>query len=200
MHCSASGADCRPKVVESTSVGHLRLIYSPFGEFKRAAGISYPATLWLPFILCRYRIYFTWHLIRRSQSPGSVDVGRWAESRQAYSPNLFKTKGRPIYPRINWSTINYSNVLFLLSLLLSDSNSQGIELEPEVEGRISNVTFPAGREAVLTCSVRNLGRYKVNKWHPDSIVVCIRLSIREALTNPSPYRAHKGVAKTNIIS
>lgn len=41
-------------------------------------------------------------------------------------------------------------------------NSQGIELEPEVEGRISNVTFPAGREAVLTCSVKNLGRYKVN--------------------------------------
>lgn len=112
MHCSASGADCRPKVVESSSVGHLRLIYSPFGEFKRAAGISYPATLWLPFILCRYRIYFTWHLIRRSQSPGSVDVGRWAESRRRYSLNLFKTKGRPIYPRINWSTINYSNVLF----------------------------------------------------------------------------------------
>lgn len=36
-----------------------------------------------------------------------------------------------------------------------------MELEPEFEGTITNVTFPAGREAVLTCSVRNLGRYKV---------------------------------------
>jgi neurotrimin len=34
-------------------------------------------------------------------------------------------------------------------------------VEPEFEGTIQNVTFPAGREAVLTCSVRNLGRYKV---------------------------------------
>ncbi|XP_053691336.1 lachesin [Sabethes cyaneus] len=33
--------------------------------------------------------------------------------------------------------------------------------EPEFEGTIQNVTFPAGREAVLTCSVKNLGRYKV---------------------------------------
>lgn len=63
---------------------------------------------------------------------------------------------------MNWATINYSNVLFLFFPILSELNSQGIELEPEVEGRISNVTFPAGREAVLTCSVKNLGRYKVH--------------------------------------
>ncbi|KAL7020222.1 hypothetical protein ACKWTF_011422 [Chironomus riparius] len=43
---------------------------------------------------------------------------------------------------------------------LSDINLSG-DLEPEFEGTIQNVTFPAGREAVLTCSVRNLGRYKV---------------------------------------
>lgn len=34
-------------------------------------------------------------------------------------------------------------------------------MEPEFEGTIQNVTYPAGREAVLTCSVKNLGRYKV---------------------------------------
>lgn len=50
---------------------------------------------------------------------------------------------------------------FLLYFLFSDLNLQGVELEPEFEGTITNVTFPAGREAVLTCSVRNLGRYKV---------------------------------------
>uniref|UniRef100_A0A1B0CYR1 Uncharacterized protein n=1 Tax=Phlebotomus papatasi TaxID=29031 RepID=A0A1B0CYR1_PHLPP len=44
---------------------------------------------------------------------------------------------------------------------MSDVNLQGVEPEPEFEGTISNVTFPAGREALLTCSVKNLGRYKV---------------------------------------
>lgn len=38
---------------------------------------------------------------------------------------------------------------------------QTTESEPEFEGTIMNVTYPIGREAVLTCSVRNLGRYKV---------------------------------------
>ncbi|XP_055694883.1 lachesin [Lutzomyia longipalpis] len=42
-----------------------------------------------------------------------------------------------------------------------DANLQGVEPEPEFEGTIANVTFPAGREALLTCSVKNLGRYKV---------------------------------------
>lgn len=68
-------------------------------------------------------------------------------------PNLFRDE-----------SVLFSQVkrYFSSSRSLSDLNSQGIEPEPEVEGRISNVTFPAGREAVLTCSVRNLGRYKVN--------------------------------------
>lgn len=70
-------------------------------------------------------------------------------------------------------------------------NSQGIELEPEVEGRISNVTFPAGREAVLTCSVKNLGRYKVNM----NGTVCEWDFIYE-----TGEELAKGVAKTNIIS
>lgn len=46
-----------------------------------------------------------------------------------------------------------------------DINLQGLDVaEPEFEGTIQNVTFPAGREAVLTCSVRNLGRYKVSDF------------------------------------
>lgn len=40
--------------------------------------------------------------------------------------------------------------------------NQGVELEPEFLGSISNVTYPVGREAVLTCSVKNLGKYKVS--------------------------------------
>ncbi|CRL05482.1 CLUMA_CG018236, isoform B [Clunio marinus] len=44
---------------------------------------------------------------------------------------------------------------------LADISLQGLDVEPEFEGTIQNVTFPAGREAVLTCSVKNLGRYKV---------------------------------------
>ncbi|XP_055294810.1 lachesin [Sitodiplosis mosellana] len=46
------------------------------------------------------------------------------------------------------------------SQTLQDIN-QGVELEPEFIGSISNVTYPVGREAVLTCSVKNLGKYKV---------------------------------------
>ncbi|XP_058454341.1 lachesin [Malaya genurostris] len=50
-----------------------------------------------------------------------------------------------------------------LSTALQEINQQQqpADPEPEFEGTIQNVTFPAGREAVLTCSVKNLGRYKV---------------------------------------
>ncbi|XP_055635372.1 lachesin-like isoform X2 [Toxorhynchites rutilus septentrionalis] len=41
------------------------------------------------------------------------------------------------------------------------SQQQPADPEPEFEGVIQNVTFPAGREAVLTCSVKNLGHFKV---------------------------------------
>ncbi|ALC45533.1 CG14521, partial [Drosophila busckii] len=41
-----------------------------------------------------------------------------------------------------------------------DSNSQ-LDPDPEFIGFINNVTYPAGREAVLACSVRNLGKNKV---------------------------------------
>ena len=34
--------------------------------------------------------------------------------------------------------------------------------EPEFEEDIRNVTVPAGREAILSCVVRNLGKYKVS--------------------------------------
>ncbi|XP_049536640.1 lachesin [Anopheles darlingi] len=36
-----------------------------------------------------------------------------------------------------------------------------VDLEPEFEGTIQNISSPTGREAILTCSVKNLGRYKV---------------------------------------
>lgn len=62
----------RPKKSPNLPWDFLGLIYSPFGEFKHAMGlrlIPYPATLLLPFILCRYRIYFTWHLIHLTRPP-----------------------------------------------------------------------------------------------------------------------------------
>lgn len=59
------------------------------------------------------------------------------------------------------SLIQWLFFIFFCVFFFSDLNLQGVELEPEFEGTITNVTFPAGREAVLTCSVRNLGRYKV---------------------------------------
>lgn len=34
--------------------------------------------------------------------------------------------------------------------------------QPEFIGYIANVTYPAGREAQLTCTVKNLGKYKVS--------------------------------------
>lgn len=33
--------------------------------------------------------------------------------------------------------------------------------EPEFEGQIGNLTTPVGRETVLSCTVSNLGKYKV---------------------------------------
>lgn len=45
------------------------------------------------------------------------------------------------------------------------------EKEPEFSAPIKNITVPAGREAVLTCSVTELGHYKVSsrshlkKWY-----------------------------------
>lgn len=37
-----------------------------------------------------------------------------------------------------------------------------LDPDPEFIGTINNVTFPAGREAILACSVRNLGKNKVS--------------------------------------
>lgn len=59
------------------------------------------------------------------------------------------------------SLLRFLRYYFLFFRFASDLN-QGIEFEPEFLGSISNVTYPAGREAVLTCSVKNLGKYKVS--------------------------------------
>lgn len=37
------------------------------------------------------------------------------------------------------------------------------EKEPEFSAPIKNITVPLGREGVLTCSVTELGHYKVSK-------------------------------------
>ncbi|XP_053670274.1 lachesin [Anopheles nili] len=44
---------------------------------------------------------------------------------------------------------------------LNQAQQLPVDLEPEFEGTIQNISSPTGREAVLTCSVKNLGRYKV---------------------------------------
>ncbi|XP_061498822.1 lachesin [Anopheles gambiae] len=44
---------------------------------------------------------------------------------------------------------------------LNQSQQLPVDLEPEFEGTIQNISSPTGREAILTCSVKNLGRYKV---------------------------------------
>uniref|UniRef100_A0A182IP77 Ig-like domain-containing protein n=1 Tax=Anopheles atroparvus TaxID=41427 RepID=A0A182IP77_ANOAO len=44
---------------------------------------------------------------------------------------------------------------------LSQLQQLPVDLEPEFEGTIQNISSPTGREAILTCSVKNLGRYKV---------------------------------------
>ncbi|XP_058986522.1 lachesin [Musca domestica] len=47
-----------------------------------------------------------------------------------------------------------------LTQMLNEPNMQ-LDPDPEFIGTINNVTFPAGREAILACSVRNLGKNKV---------------------------------------
>lgn len=54
------------------------------------------------------------------------------------------------------------NTLHTLPTLSTESNSQ-LDPDPEFIGFINNVTYPAGREAVLACSVRNLGKNKVGQ-------------------------------------
>ncbi|XP_075145607.1 dpr-interacting protein gamma [Haematobia irritans] len=48
-------------------------------------------------------------------------------------------------------------------LMMNGMNDPIMQLDPDPEfiGTINNVTFPAGREAILACSVRNLGKNKV---------------------------------------
>ena len=62
--------------------------------------------------------------------------------------------------------VQVSNV-FPVSSCFSDSfldNGIGRD-EPEFEEDIRNVTVPAGREAILSCVVRNLGKYKVSSHY-----------------------------------
>ena len=63
-----------------------------------------------------------------------------------------------LYVVCHFPVLKFENVLIFFFV---EINLQGLDLEPEFDGTIQNVTYPAGREAVLTCSVRNLGRYKV---------------------------------------
>lgn len=39
------------------------------------------------------------------------------------------------------------------------------DLDPDFSKAIGNITVPIGREAVLSCSVTNLGPYKVNVYY-----------------------------------
>lgn len=50
--------------------------------------------------------------------------------------------------------------MYLLCLACIDGAEWG-GFEPEFIGPMSNVTVPAGRDAVLSCSVANLGGHKV---------------------------------------
>lgn len=110
---SALRPHCKEIRAAESFVRAERLIYSPFWEFKRAAGIPYPATLLLPFILCLYRIYFTWHLIRCFSTyyvyllwPRPTPVGgRWKKDHTRQAALLIRKsqrRRRPIYPRMNW--------------------------------------------------------------------------------------------------
>ncbi|XP_021944336.2 lachesin [Folsomia candida] len=45
--------------------------------------------------------------------------------------------------------------------LFSDTFLERVSNEPDFVGNIKNVTVPAGREAILSCSVSNLGKFKV---------------------------------------
>lgn len=53
------------------------------------------------------------------------------------------------------SLFNKEFSLFCISLSL-------ISADPKFSAPISNVTFPVGREALLTCVVQDLGSYKVS--------------------------------------
>ncbi|XP_055549938.1 lachesin [Wyeomyia smithii] len=78
------------------------------------------------------------------------------------------------------------------STALQEINLQQVpaEPEPEFEGTIQNVTFPAGREAVLTCSVKNLGRYKVG-WLRASDQMVLALEGRVVTHNSRVSVVHE---------
>ncbi|EDV95012.1 lachesin [Drosophila grimshawi] len=72
-----------------------------------------------------------------------------------------------------------------------ESNSQ-LDPDPEFIGFINNVTYPAGREAVLACSVRNLGKNKVG-WLRASDQTVLALQGRVVTHNARISVMHQDV-------
>ena len=51
-------------------------------------------------------------------------------------------------------------VMFFFVFLFAETNGM-----PRFVGPVTNVTVPVGREAIITCTVENLGSFKVTAWN-----------------------------------
>ncbi|XP_063709358.1 lachesin-like [Culicoides brevitarsis] len=87
-------------------------------------------------------------------------------------------------------TLNNLNGITSASQTIQDLSNQATEVEPEFDGTITNVTFPAGREAVLTCSVKNLDKFKVG-WLRASDQTVLALANRVVSHNPRITVVHE---------
>jgi len=70
-------------------------------------------------------------------------------------------------------------IKFTKGLILKDKFTISGTPIPEFVGAVENVTVPVGRDAIFTCNVKNLGRFKVRKHqfhqHFTSSFFCIKL-------------------------
>ncbi|XP_050101700.1 hemicentin-1 [Anopheles aquasalis] len=127
--------------------------------------VKVPSTLRARPILTIFAVLRHFKIQLKAANPTTAAAAATAVS----SPARVATMEQNVYMQI-------SVVLMLLFLMMVDGlegsltpaqqdpnqlQQLSVDLEPEFEGTIQNISSPTGREAILTCSVKNLGRYKV---------------------------------------
>lgn len=100
----------------------------------------------------KHPLLMKWILLKKERYNGFAIILSTKESETSVEPMSIIL----IHIKVGIRSIFYVFFFFFFS------DIQG-EIEPEFESTLQNVTFPLGREAVLTCTVRNLGRYKVRE-------------------------------------
>lgn len=90
------------------------------------------------------------------------------------SRNLFSMQAYVSFRVLFSRKYNVGLVLFIIDSFSESLGGNNFNSEPEFVENIKNVTVPSGREAILSCVVSNLGKYKVSSLSrsPTPTYVC----------------------------